>query len=212
MDIERTRGLTFLLSFAALPMAGCPADDDEATTNVSTESTGNETGNDTNATMSTVGTSVDTSGSAETTMATTNPGTDPSTETSQGETDPTTSSEGTTGVESSSGSSEGTTGAYVDPVCAAYAAKIVECYPKYAEYESYYAAGCTKGLMYYAAYSMECGMAYEDMLACIGMADCADYMAGMACVDEMTMVGSLCGGESTSTSVGSDAGDMGDGG
>lgn len=218
MDIERTRGLTFLLSFAALPMAGCPAGDDDATTNVSTDSTGNETSNGTNnestvSNATTVSTSMDTS---TTLTSTTDPSTDPSAtdEATHGDTDESTSSSGTTGSDSSSSgtaesSSEGTTGAYVDPLCAAYAAKIVECYPKYAEYESYYAAYCMKGLMYFQGYSMECGMAFEEALSCIGMADCADLAGMAACVEEQTAMDMLCGGGGSSSSGASDAGDMG---
>lgn len=221
MDIERTRGLTFLFSFAALPMAGCPGGDDETTTNVSTEGTGNETGNETSnvtnaTTVTTVGTSMDTSGTTEsTTMATTNPSTDPSTETSHGDTDETSSSTNATTETGSSSDSTGAhdssssdTGAYVDPLCQGYVDKVIECYPKYARYADYIGADCMYQQMYLEGYSMECGMAFEEALSCIAMADCADLAGMTACVEEFAAVDMLCGGGGSSSGA-SDAGDMG---
>lgn len=215
MDIERTQGLAFLLSLAVVPIAGCGGDDDQSTaTNASTETSTGGPSTDASSVTNTTSASGDSTGNTVgTTASSTDPGTDPSAtgEATQGDSESSTSSSSSgPGEGSSGGSSEssGTTGADVDPLCAAYAAKYAECYPKYAGYEAYLAADCTLELGYFAGYSMACGMAHDDLLSCLGMADCDAFMAGTACTDEMSAEEMACGQDSGSSS----GGGAGDGG
>lgn len=218
MDVEHTRSFAFLFSLAALPMAGCPAGDDtESATNADSSSTSNDP--TTSTSNSTTATTTATTTSADTTISTTE---EPTTESGTTTTDTESTSTGTdssSGSESSSSgeapeSSSGSTGAEVDPLCQAYADKIVECYPKYAAYADYLATECTYQLGYYAGYSAACGMAFEEALSCIGSADCKELAAETACTEEQSAVAMACpDGKESTTSVGTSAGeDAGEGG
>jgi hypothetical protein len=59
----------------------------------------------------------------------------------------------------------------------------------------------------YDAYSMACGMAYEDLLSCLGTAECAALVTGTACSDEIAAQELACAGAGTTT-----ASSTGDGG
>ena len=80
MDLDRTHGLAFLLSLAALPMAGCPAATEDTTTGTG-DTTGDSQTSDPSTDPSTVSiTSADTTDASMSMGTTVEPTTDPSTD------------------------------------------------------------------------------------------------------------------------------------
>jgi len=215
MDLDRTHGLAFLLSLAALPMAGCPAATEDTTTGTG-DTTGDSQTSDPSTDPSTVSiTSADTTDASMSMGTTVEPTTDPSTDpttltdptdptdattegTATDPTDATTSAEETTTDPSTD---EGTTGP-VDSVCSDFADQIVECFPKYAGGEDYLSGYCNDTLQYYGAYSPECGTAAEEYFACLAMADCGDLAAETACPDEAAALAAACGDIGSTSSGG----------
>lgn len=208
MDFDHSRSLAFLLSLAAVPMAGCPSASEGTATgtgNTSSDtSTGGPTTEPTSTTLTTDNTMTMTADSTgePTTATTTDPSTDPTTDgTTTDPTDATT--EGTTTDPSETTSDDDTTtSASTDDttttggdasLCENAAAHIVECVPQYAELEAYLAGYCESTLAEYAAISRECGAAGEEYFACIAEAPCVDIQGNMPCPDEGAAVGVACG-------------------
>lgn len=205
MDFDRKHGLAFLLSLSAVPMLGCPSDDPATTGNDDGSSSSSTNGTVSNST--TMSTSADASEStdASVTLSTTDVASTTDTDSSGSTGTDASSSSGAVDSSSSSGdgsSSSGDSGSSesgvgpIDPACAEYAAHYVECFPKYASYEDEYAAYCQYDLGYSDSYSPECGAAFEERLACLNMADCADIVGGEACPEENDAYAQACGGGS----------------
>lgn len=215
MDLDRAQGLAFLLSLAAVPMAGCPASTEDTTSGGTGDTTGDSQTSDPSTDPSTVSITTtdptDASASMSTTVdPTTDPSTDPSTltdptdATTEGTTtDPTdpTDATGTEETTTNPSTDEGTTGP-ADPLCTEFADHIVECFPMYAGAEDYLTGYCNDSLQYYAAYSPECGTAGEEFFACLAMADCGDLEGEDPCPDEAAAVAAACGDIGSSSSSG----------
>jgi hypothetical protein len=155
------RGIWFLLSLGGLPI-GCFTDQMKGSTGTSaTTSSG-----------TTQGASSEGSG-GETTTAGAETGVITSETGATGSTGPVAE----TGSSEESGTGTSTTGEpTTDEQCNAYAANIVKCLPRYAEFEAYYAMYCAnqkvKGLMLDGD---ACLQALEAYTVCIGTADCAAF-------------------------------------
>lgn len=171
MEFDNTRGLSFLLSLAAVPLTACPAPSD-GTTGAGTDAT---TGN------------ASTSGAtAEQTSATTATNAGDSSSETGGTASDTTEPTETTGT-------SGTTG---DPasICPDFQQRVFECVP-YSEYSKrdYYLTYCTDKIAMYTAYSQECGAAAEELFACLGTAPCSDLQSMSSCPEENEALDVACG-------------------
>lgn len=188
MTTDRSQALFFLMSLGALP-ACTVADDgdtDASTDPTTTPTTGvDSTGQMTMTTMSTMTTE-------PTGDVTGDPTTGPDPDSGSGET--------ATSLETGTG----TTGTYscgpVPEVCNTFAAKYVECYPRYAKYQEYAANACGCAIYYGSSYGENCATAYNDLYACLSALACEDFMARDACATEAAALDTECvGGETTST-------------
>lgn len=84
-----------------------------------------------------------------------------------------------TGVADSTGADS--TGGGVE-VCPAYGAHAIKCEVPYSEYA---ADNCGIQQGYVEMYYPECSVLWEEFIACLSAADCADLIAFTACPDEM---------------------------
>jgi hypothetical protein len=157
-----TNNLMFLLAAAPLGM-GCIIVTDDGDDTVA--ETGNQTSN------------------GDTTPADTGTGTDTTPVTSSGSGS---GSEGpgdsTQGEESSTASVDSTSGGGEVGNCVDYAAAAVECGLPYSEYAESY---CNYTLEYQLEYSAECGMAYEEYLACLTALSCEELMSASPCTTQL---------------------------
>jgi hypothetical protein len=206
-SIDSQFGLGFLLSLGALPIAGCPADDENDTnattpstvTNQTVGSTNTDTASDGtggNPTSNTNATSDDTAGTNQTA------GTD---ETGVAtDTDPTGLDTGT----GTGGLPEVCANAPIPPACTAAKDKYIECYPRYARYYETFEEYCACNIAYYAPmYGAGCGAAQEDYYACIGALSCEVLMGKVPyCEAEQMALETACFGGGTGT--GTDDGGM----
>jgi len=79
-------------------------------------------------------------------------------------------------------------------VCYGYAAKIVECYPQYAQSEAMIGTDCGCQIEYYTgAYGPACAGAFEDYYACIASTSCQELLGGNACAGASMNVVDTCG-------------------
>jgi hypothetical protein len=190
MNTDRSQALFFLMSLGALP-ACVVGDDADTDTDASTNPTSTPT------------TGVDTSDGMTMTTAMTMTTEDPT-----GTTDP-----GTTGVDPDTGTTSldpdtgtGTTAGYqcgaVPEVCNTFAAKYVECYPKYGKYQEYAANACACAIYYGSTYGENCATAYNDLYACLSVLACEDFMARDACSAENAAVEVECFGGGSESSGG----------
>jgi hypothetical protein len=165
-----TNNLLFLLAAAPLGL-GCiiVSDDTSDTTGADTgnpPTTGNTT---TEATMGT---------------DTTPPVTSDGTGTSSGGSESPESTDGSSGPDSTGADSTG--GSTVD--CAAYGAHAVKCAAPYSEYSESY---CNYALEYQVMYSAECGVGYEDYIACLTALSCEEFNGLDRCPDQLAALMAL---------------------
>jgi hypothetical protein len=194
------RDIAFLLSLAALPIAGCPRDP----TPIDDTATGSST-SETDPTVSTTQTSSTDSTTASTTVSTTqadsSSSSDPSATvsttlaTESGSSDAESSTSITEGTESDgSGSSSESTGAVAD-LCEQWGLHYAECLPDYAGYAMEQVTVCQMYLDYASMIGGPCVDATDDFFACIGAVDC-DLLGGEAfgCPDQFNAMSLLCFG------------------
>lgn len=157
-------GLAFLLTLAALPMAGCDLDGHEP----SDDATGDTTigGEQTDATTS-----------SSDTGASTSTGSDPT------EDPTTTDSADTTGAVETTTSGDPTTGGG-GQICEAYAAHIVLCFPQQGPNQAMFVEYCTSSLDYYGSVSADCLAAAEDLYACLVAVDCEVFLDDGNCPEQ----------------------------
>lgn len=159
-----TNNLLFLLAAAPLGM-GCIIVTDD------TDDTAAETGNQT---------------STGSTTAPADTGTDSTPVTGEGTGTDTggtaDSGESTRGESSSGGVDDSTTGGGAAGNCTDYAAHMVECAQPYSEYAETY---CTYTLEYQLQTSAECGMAYEEYLACLTALSCEELGGDAPCMAQL---------------------------
>ena len=181
-----TRGMAFLMSLGALPIACTSGGGEDSSGGASTSTTGTTT-----------------TGTGTATVATDTPTTDPTpnpaTSTSTG-----TTSTGTTGTGTDTG--EPTTYITSDPGgvdmgppptddqgCIVYAAKVIECLPRYADYRQQVATQCAEykmnGLM---LDGQPCADAIEAQNVCFSQASCADLESEAGCQPEQMAVEAAC--------------------
>ena len=196
-------GLGFLLSFGALPIAGCPGEDDDDTGATSPTSlataTVTATATETDATASDGTAGTDPTASSDPTA-----GTDPTLTTTPTTDDPS-ETDADTGITSvtSHGTETGADtgelppacdGLAIPPGCQAYADKLTECYPRYARYYQEGLSYCACQVSYYLEmYGVGCGAAYDDFYACIGSQSCEVIMGEMPyCETESMALDTAC--------------------
>lgn len=161
-----TNNLLFLLAAAPLGM-GCIIVTDD------TDDTAAETGNQT----STGGSTAADTGTDST------PATGDDSGTGTGGTGGTADSGESTRGESSSGAvDDSTTGGGAVGSCADYAAHAIDCALPYSEYAETY---CSYTLEYQLNYSAECGMAYEEYLACLTALSCEELGGDAPCMAQL---------------------------
>ena len=177
------RGLAFLLSLGSLPIA-C-----------------NNKGDETDGTLST-----DPTANTGTSTATGTDATDPTTTDATTTTDPSTTTTGPTGG-MDTGTSEvapTTTNSSVDtgdtelpppsdPICIEYAAHLVECFPRYAQYQESYAQTCEV----YKNYGLRvdgqpCADAFDALYVCLSKAKCGDIESGGVCEKQEAQIPEAC--------------------
>lgn len=117
----------------------------------------------------------------------------------------------TTGPDATAGeetAASGTTGEPVPELCAAYAAKYVECYPRYAGMQQESEQYCAQYLAMFERMLPECVAPLEDLLACLSKLDCQAFMQETGCAAENDAFEKCNGEDDTSTdtsgSTGSD--------
>jgi hypothetical protein len=117
-SFDDSRGMTFLLSLAALPLAACPSDDSDATASATEDSTGADDDDDDGNTMSASMTEPDpdssSSGPGTMTDPTESTGPDPTESTGPDPTESSTGDDPTTSTESGSESGSSDTGSSSD--------------------------------------------------------------------------------------------------
>lgn len=180
--------MAFLVSLGALPTA-CTSGE----------------GEDSSGAASTPGTATGTTGTATTGVSATDaPTTDPTTTSTSPTTTTTTSPTTTTGTDT--GTSEPTTlvtsntdGVDMGPPptddqgCITYAAKIVECLPRYADYRQVIGTQCAEYKMNGLALDGQpCADAIAAQNVCFSQADCADIESDAACQPEQMAVAAAC--------------------
>ena len=186
------RGLAFLLSLGSLPVA-CgkdPGDDSTGNTTPGTDPTANTgTGTDATDATATVPTTTEPDGTTTTGASATG-------ETTGGTagTEPQMTTFLTTNTDGSSTGSNETEGPppATDPTCIAYGAHLVECFPRYAQYQEYLAQQCEA----YKGYALRadgqaCQDAFEAFYVCISTVAC-DMLEGPACADEDMKISEMC--------------------
>ncbi len=212
VDLERNRGLAFLLSLGAMP--ACTTGVQDGTQFTSGQVTGNgslgpgsnDGGNDGGTdTGGSDGSSDGAPTSTDPTTAATGP--DPTAEgtTSIDPTDPGdgssgfagstsglidgSSSEGPSTISVSDSSGPGDSGPTDDP-CVAYGEHVGECLgaDPYAVTEQ-----CQYYATVYGSVSPACGAANDEFVACIAATDCAELTAGGACPAELAAIAPACG-------------------
>jgi hypothetical protein len=206
-SLDSQFGLGFLLSLGALPIAGCPADEEDDTNASNSASVTNNTANTVSATGDTGAGDPTSATDASVSDGTT--GTDPS-GTDTGGTSITTDTD-PTGLDSGSG---GLPDACMDipipPGCTAYKNKLIECYPRYAKYYETYDIYCACNVSYfYPMYGEGCGQAQEDYYACLGALSCEMLMSKEPlCVAEVAAIDTACfGGGTTGGTTGGGGGE-----
>lgn len=165
MDVRD--GLSFLIVLAAMPMAGCPSDDDDGTTLAGTTTTSAGTSSDT--TTSSTGTDTGSS----------------------------TSSTGFPPSDSSSTTSapDLCMGAPMPLLCEDYGDHFVDCFPDDAAMRDAWVHDCVCGAFYAAIYTEACGAAAEDYYTCVIAAPCEELMNDPCPTEAQAFVDS-CGGHS----------------
>lgn len=205
---DRSHAIAFLLSLGAIPL-GCPTAEDTGTstfttapTSVGSSTVGSGTdsvdtdeggGTDGNTTASTTMTSGSTMSSSATMT------TDPTITTDPITTDPSMATDPDTGYGTYGSYGSGGSGGYdcgpVPPGCSQYAAKVIECYPRYAAEQDAIAQSCTCEIDFYTqAYGAGCGGAIEDFYACLAVTSCEELAGGMACGAESMAAMAACAG------------------
>ena len=198
-SIDSHFGLGFLLSLGALPIAGCPADDDEDT-NSSGSPTTNNTANTVSATDDSGGSNpmsaTETSASDDTAGTNQTDSADTGIDVHRTDTDPTGLDSGTGGLP------DACMDIAIPPGCTAYKNKLIECYPRYAKYYETYDLYCACNVSYYSPmYGAGCGQAQEDYYACLGALSCEMLMSKEPqCEAESMAIDTECFGGETSTS------------
>jgi hypothetical protein len=165
------RGLAFLLSIGSLPIA-CGKENGESDTNANDPTSGSD-----GSSSGSVSGTTTTGGSATTGTPTT--GASDSVSGTSGEPTTGNNSQGfiTTDTTGATGGDTETVPPVTDPTCLAYAANIVMCYPRYADYRQMLAYNC----VYYKAYGLRldgqaCADAFEAMFICFSTLSCEDFM------------------------------------
>lgn len=161
-----THNLMFLLAAAPLGM-GCIIVTDDTDDTVA--DTGNQTSNGDTTTAADTGTD-------------STPVTGEGTGTDTGTGGTADSGESTRGESSSGGVDDSTTGGGAAGNCTDYAAHMVECAQPYSEYAETY---CTYTLEYQLQTSAECGMAYEEYLACLTALSCEELGGDAPCMAQL---------------------------
>ena len=156
-------GLGFLLSLGALPIAGCPADDDD---DDGRDPTGADTAPTSDATADPTGGTDPTSASMD------------ATDTAMTDATDTADTGGTTGDESCGA---------IPPTCQEWADAAIACGEGYAD-----ANYCACALMYYEQYGAGCAQALEDLYACLAELSCDEMAAEDACPAEDAALESAC--------------------
>jgi len=185
-DARRPSNILFLLSLGS---AACAAGDDPPHDNPGLGATDAGSGDDL---ITTIGESLSAgdapadSGDA----ATPDPDTGGATDTGDTGGDTTLSTSGDTGGDTSrTGSSGSDTGEEVSG-CEAYAEHQVECGALTEDMIDTYVLGCNDDVQdYYDIGGRECGVAYEDALACLAALDCRE----IGCDDEFGAIDTACG-------------------
>ncbi len=209
---QNYRGVAFLLSLGSLPIA-CNNDDKDPTggTNsmTGTNPTGN-TGTDSGTTDGSVTSTTDptASGTSTTGAPTTGP-------LDTGATEPQMTTFLTTNTQTGFDTDDtGGPPPATDPVCIAYGAHVVECFPMYASYQEYLAQACE----YYKAYGLRvdgqtCADAFDALFVCLSQVDCAEFGNPDAtpCMAEEAALTAACpsietGGETDTDGPGSTGG------
>lgn len=188
------RGLAFLISIGSLPIA-CTTGDGESDTKTS-DPTGDTTGG---ASESSTGGSA-TTGTSTTGTPTTGTSTDGGSGGTSGEPTGGNTSEGfiTTATASTDDPTEGDTESFppvTDPTCLAYAAKLVECFPRGEMYRQMYAYYC----QYYKTHGLRidgqvCADAVEVLYVCFSMLTCAELESDSMppCEEEAAAIMQAC--------------------
>jgi hypothetical protein len=211
------RGLAFLLSIGSLPLACNPketneTEGDDSTTTASTTpsgTTGTDATDPTQASDPTSASGTSTSGTPTTGEPTTGQSTittSPSDTSTTEPQDPTflTSESETADTGEDTGPPPAS-----DPACLAYAAHIVECIPRYADYQEYIAQNCEYTKMYARTDGADCLQAIDAFYVCISMVDCAELMKEepTACPKEQAVAEMACPSLSEPGDTDTDSGD-----
>lgn len=172
------RGLAFLLSLGSLPI-GCNSGDGDDDTGGDTTSPG---------TAPTTGDASDPTTAPTTTTPDATTGSTGGTDTGGTDTDET----GSTTAPTSDPDPTDTDGPPAsDPTCLAYAAKLVECNPRYARYQQQYAQQCENYKQFgFRNDGQMCLDALEALYVCLSMADCAER--GACAAENMAIGAGAC--------------------
>jgi hypothetical protein len=192
----RQGSLAFLFGLVTLPVACAGEQDDSrgATTTPTSGGNASTTASD----ASTSDTDDESMDDASSTDDANDPGADPTSDPSgdpPGDStgDPTGDSSGDpTGdpADDSDSSSDDPPPGDSDVVCQQFAAKVGECAPEYADEAL---PECQFAIEYYAAFGAECGLAAEDLFACLAALDCATLESDAdICTEEEGAIDTAC--------------------
>lgn len=190
------RDIAFLLSLAAMPVAGCPSDSPagDGTDGSSSDSSGpTTTMSPTSTTMSTTTNpmTADDSGTTTAPIDTGSSDTDPTTTSTDDTTTTTTTTAPATESSSSEGDESSSSGGSATQ-CEALVDLYVECLPNAEPYARYILGECTTAEAYYAGISAECSADFGEFLACISGLGCEAFGMKAACPDESAAFEESC--------------------